>query len=292
MHTLQVPGGPEVLVIGLIVLVFFVLVGLAVYLFYRLLISPPEAGAADGSGGLSPSVRQTVDVIVAIALVLVGFAGAVLGGFLITLADRDVIRDLVEDETIESDVLGTEDLVDVVHSLLVWGGGGTLVAGGVVLLSGVGLALYRRRLDRRMETEPESAPSMAANALVGAVASVAVSFIPFSAAIGGGLAGYLQGEDGGSGLRAGILTGLFIGVPSTIIAGAVAIGLFLTELPAIGLVVLVALAFTVLFTVVLTAIGGYVGGYLVERGRRETPAKRPRRPPEHRRDRPPRERHE
>lgn len=112
------------------------------------------------------------------------------------------------------------------------------------------------------------------NALIGAVVSFVLSFVPFSPVLGGAVAAYLEGRDG---VRVGAISGLVAALPVAAFVFLLAslflfgdgLGLFVL----IGVVVLVA----VVYTVALSALGGYLGEYLVTRQaeRREVDAVRP-----------------
>lgn len=262
MNPLQSIGGAETAIIGLLLFTFVALLGLFGYLLYRLLTEPPDE-IQDESGALSQSMRQTVDIVVAVSLILVGIAGAALGGFLLSLADRETIRELIEEETIESDVLSADTLVDLLYNGLLWGGWGVILAGIAIVIAGVGFAVHRRRLDRRLAAGEEVVPSMASNALLGAVVTIVTSFIPFSSVLGGFVAGYLQQDGTSGGVRAGVLTGVFLSIPGAIIVGTVGVGLILEGLVTLTLAVVFGLVVSVLISIALTAGGGYFGGYIV-----------------------------
>ena len=326
MAPLQTPGGIELLVIALILVVPVVIVGMVAYVLYRIARTPssgtvptdragsnvthsresdpeessprytdpeesspryigpdaprpshtepdevrppatePDWDPPPASRELDPSTRRLVDWVAVLALLLIGVTGIISGGFLALLGERDRIVELVEDDVIESDVLSDEALVDVSHTLAVWGGWGLVAAGVLVLVAGLGFAAYRLRLDGKSGTDSDSSPPMVSNALVGAVVTVFVSFIPLSGVLGGAVAGYLQYGDRWDGFSAGILAGLFVGLPVFVLLGTIAAGLFLSGLPVLGLVVLAGLLFALVFGIALSGLGGYVGGYLVTR---------------------------
>lgn len=262
MIVLQSPTDTEVIAIGTLV---FVLLGLLVlfgYLLYRLLAETPDADEPDRPG-ISRGMRRAIDIVVAISLVLVGVGGAVLGGLLVSLADRDLILELVEEETIEGDFLTEAELVDLVYTGLIWGGAGVILAGIVLVIGGIVGIGYRRRLDQRIEADEEQAtPSLASNALVGAVVTVVVSFVPFSSLVGGAVAGYLQQDDARAGFRAGIVTGLFLALPVTLIFGVLLTGIIIEGFVTVSLIILMSIIVSLIFTIIMTSLGGYIGGYL------------------------------
>lgn len=271
---LQTVGTAELLVGTITFVLFLGIIALLGYLFYRGIVSPPESGVRPqdpAPTALTPEMRRTVDWVLSLSLMLVGLGGVVLGAFLTTLADRETIRELVQDDVIQSDVLSNEDLVDATIAVLVWGGIGVAVTGVVILLGGVAVAVYRRRTDSRAKDDHEPAPSMAANALLGAVIAVVASFVPFSPVLGGAAAGYLEQADGWTGVRAGILTGLFLAAPSAIFLGVLALGLVVEGLAFIALMVGIGILFSIAISVAMTAVGGYAGGYLVQKERRRRP---------------------
>lgn len=296
---LQLPGGVELLVIGLIFLLPVLVIGAIVYLVYS---AGGRSGGRERSQGKSrvdtpanggedtdtvtheasetkhsetdletervrpeqpQSIRRLIDFIVAASLFLAGFAGAVTGTTIYFLADRERISQLVEDGVIQSDVLSDAALVDLSHIFMVWGGLGTVVAGLLAILAGVAFA--GARIHSAPESDGTSAPSLVSNSLLGAVVTVVLSFIPVSAVIGGGVAGYFQRSGPLAGLQAGLLAGVIVALPLLIILGTFALGLFSAGLVVVGTVVLVGLFLALLYSVGLSAIGGYVGGYLVRR---------------------------
>ena len=277
MRLLQMPGGPELVVIGLMFVVPLVILLLVGYLFYRVANSPPVSGNEERAGdepdsideqdGLSPGIRRLVDWVTVFALVLLGTVALTAGAFVRVLADREDIATLVEEEVIHSDILEEDALVDAAYTLAVWGGYALVATGLVVILGGIALAVARIRADQRATEGGDARPSLAANALVGGVVTVVTSFVPFSGVIGGAAAGYLQYDDEWAGFRAGILAGLVVCVPLSILLGVTAIGLFQAGLVIVGLGVVASLLFSLIFVIGLSAIGGYIGGYFVGRER-------------------------
>lgn len=271
---LQQIGTAEVLVALATLLVVVGILALLGYLFYRGIVDPPEAGVtADGSRAtaLTPEMRRTVDWVLALLLVLVGLGGVVLGAFLTTLADREYIRELVRDDVLQSDVLSNDALVDTTEAVLVWGGIGIAVTGVVIVLGGIAVAAYRRRFDAHETDGQDQRPSMAANALLGAVIAVVASFIPFSPVVGGAATGYLEQADSWTGVRAGIVTGLFLAIPSTIFLSVLAIGLVVEGWGIAALVVVLGILISLAISVGMTAIGGFAGGYIVQSERGSSP---------------------
>lgn len=235
------------------------------YLFYRLGWRAGEGSGireGGGSGGLDAPLRRTVDWAVVVVLVLVGGAGALAGIGIEGAVDRDRVEELVADGTVESAFLPEETLVDLVHTVAVWGGFGLVAAGLLLVAAGVGFAGYRLRLDRRLAAGADTTPPMASNALVGAVVTVAASLLVLSPVIGGAVAGYLQGEAPQAGIRAGALAGLFVAVPVVLVVGSVAVGLFAAGLVGSGLSLLAGLLSGLVVELALSAIGGFAGGYL------------------------------
>lgn len=265
---------PGSLLIGMFLITLLVLLVGLVYILYHILTTTPGrqdetvAGDDDPAGippEITPGTRRLIDWITVFALALVAICGTFGGAIMVLVGDRDTIAELVEDEMVQSDVLSEEALIDVAHAFVIWGGYGLAAAGIVVLLAAILLAAYRLRLDRETSDGTVPVPSMSANALVGAVVAGIFSFLPFSVVIGGGAAGYLEYDDRWAGLHAGILTGVFIGIPLSVFLASLAIGMFSTGQPLVGLVVLAGLLFGLLFTIAMSALGGFVGGYLVDR---------------------------
>lgn len=297
MFQLQLPGGPMTVILTVLVLLAFVILGFLFVVLRRLStvesnrqrdskteIEPngtdsQSARVTDSprnqtsqveqveSETLSPAVRQAIDGIASILLILLGAIAVVAGLVLSRRADRTELTRLVEEEILQSDVLSDELFVEVVYNSMIWGGYGLFAAGILILLTGVLLVLYRLRLDRSAEPTPGSAPFTASNALVGVVVSIVTSSIPFSVVIGGVAAGYLQQGDSWAGFRVGLLSGLFLAVPLFIVLGAIIAGVVAAGLLVIGLLLFFGMLFSLLYAILLSALGGYVGGYLVTRSR-------------------------
>lgn len=102
------------------------------------------------------------------------------------------------------------------------------------------------------------------NALIGAAVTVVLSFIPLSPVLGGAVAGYLQGADG---VRVGGISGAIAALPMVLafvlfasvftIVPEGSVGGFLAL---VGLLGLVAMAYSVL----LSMLGGFLGVYVAD----------------------------
>ena len=240
----------------------------------------PSAGT--GETGRSPETdpeRRTrsqyprfLDWLIPIFLVLIGLALVVGGTALLAGADEDLIREAVEEETIQSDVFTGEDLVDVTFATAWWSGIGLVVTGVAVWLAAVWFYVLRRR-ERRAEAEGGQPSYVWTNAIVGAVAAIVLGFIPFSQAVGGAISGWLQAGDRDDSLKVGGLSGLLTGLPLALAVVFVFAGLIDGSMGIdegnwaflwVGILAFVVV-FTLLFVAVLGAIGGWIGGRLAER---------------------------
>jgi hypothetical protein len=225
---------------------------------------PPEAEPERRARSRYP---RFLDWLVPIVLVLIGLALVVGGTALLAGADEGLIREAVQDETIQSDVFTGEDLVDVTFATAWWSGIGLVVTGVTVWLAAVWFYVLRRR-ERRLEAEGGRPSYVWTNAIVGGVAAIVLGFIPFSQAVGGAIAGWLQASDRDTNLKVGGLSGLLTGLPIALAVVFVFAGLIDGSMAVedgnwaflwIGVLAFVVV-FTLLFVAVLGAIGGWIGG--------------------------------
>ncbi|AHZ23318.1 MULTISPECIES: DUF5518 domain-containing protein [Haloferax] len=124
-------------------------------------------------------------------------------------------------------------------------------------------------------TLDDNGESLLFSALVGAIASLVLSPVPGSPILGGALAGYLTGTDRTLGTKSGALSGLFMGLVSTLLA-VVFLGFFgifvFASAPfdfslgflGVATVAIFGLLIGLVYTVGLGALGGYLGAYLNE----------------------------
>lgn len=213
-----------------------------------------------------------LDWLIPIFLVLIGLALVVGGSALLAGADLDLIRQAVQDETIQSDVFTGEDLVDVTYATAWWSGIGLVVTGVAVWLAAVWFYVVRRR-ERRLEAKGGKPSYVWSNAIVGAVSAIVLGFVPFSQALGGAIAGWLQRGDRDTNLKVGGLSGLLTGLPIALAVAFVFAGLIDGSMGVqngnwaflfVGILAFVVV-FTLLFVALLGAIGGWIGGRLAER---------------------------
>lgn len=203
-------------------------------------------------------VRGTIDLVVVVLLLFVGTVGIVSGFLVQTLANRDVIADLVAEEVIHSTILTDTQLIELVYGLLHWGGWG-IVSAGLVILTGTALfGVVRLRSYRRKQ----SAGSYFADAVVGAVVTLVSSFVPFSPVIGGAVAGYLHRGSALQGAKIGVLVGVLVSVPVFVILGVTAAGLYVHEFAWMSFLLVLSGVVSVAFTVLFATVGGYVGAYI------------------------------
>lgn len=222
-----------------------------------------NARRVDGFADRSSPARRLVDVLIALALVIIGVVITGLGGLLLEFADRGRISQLVRDGVIQSDVLARGELIDVSYAMGLWGGLGVLLVGILLIATGVALGVHRYRVDRSDEGGVPA--SRYSNALLGAVVTVVTSFIPLSGLLGGGVAGYLQPVDRWDGAHVGALAGVMLTIPLLIVLVAVIVGLVMADQVTIGLLVFLATVFVALFAIGVSAIGGYLGAYIRDR---------------------------
>lgn len=213
---------------------------------------------------------KSVNWLVAALLVLGGALFGAVGIFLNSVASRAEIARLVAQGTIESGALTEIELVNVTYALVWWGGLGLAAIGALLIASGVGFLLYRRRTrQRRMERDATS-PATTTAAVVGAAVTIVASFLPFSPIFGGVVAGYLEHGGRMRSVRVGGLSGIVASVPITVIFVFLIGGLFVASAEVSlgvgwGVVVLVSgvlLLSAVVYMVLLGALGGYVGAYI------------------------------
>lgn len=138
--------------------VVLVLLGLLVYLGYRLIVSPPSEGVWTGDGRLTAAARRTIEGVIALSLGVAGVGGALAGWALGSLTDREGIEDVVESEGLAEDISGVEsfdvteaEVVDIAETVVQWTGLGLFVAGLVMLVAGVVIGRRLRRTGGQTE---------------------------------------------------------------------------------------------------------------------------------------------
>ena len=221
----------------------------------------------------SEELSKLISWLAAGFLALAGLLVTTVGASLYTLADRDLITELVADGTISSSQLTDAELVDVTVALSTWGGIGLVLTGVLMIVAAVGFLLYRSRVRRQ---EGRDRPDTATLAIVGAVVTGVTSFVPLSPLLGGLVAGYLRRGESMDGVRVGAYAGVVAALPVVLLflfllggfvvtAGALGLG-------GAGLVVSLLIVFALLFTVAivisLSGVGGYVGARLWARNDR------------------------
>jgi len=220
-----------------------------------------DSPRVEGSGALN----GIFDVIVALLIAVPGLGAAAAGVAVYRTADAATAEEIVADMEVTSTALTDAELVDAIHSLMVWGGIGLAVTGAALAVAGVAFLAYSRRLRRRREGTGLVIDDRIVLAVVGAVVSAVTSFVPFSPLVGGGVAGYVWRGSSGDALRIGALTGLALAAPYALALAFLAGGAFAANAVPIGLLIVAALAVSSAITVVLSAIGGYAGAAIADR---------------------------
>lgn len=229
----------------------------------------------DDSEGPGEGLPEIVDWILGVAVALAGLLAVAGGAAIGSVADRESIAELLEDEDVTATV-GTEELTtaeatDLAATLLNWVELGLFVVGGGLLVVAVGYVAYRRRARRRRAPD-ERLESFGTHALLGAVVGAVLSFVPLATGLGGAVSGYFEQNNAGRPTTAGGVSGLLIVVPVLVLLVFVLIGL-VQGLQEIGQggetgVVAATIAFAVLvsaaFAGALGAAGGFVGGKIAE----------------------------
>jgi len=215
----------------------------------------------EGSGALN----AIFDAIVALLIATPGLGAAAAGVAVYRTADAATAEEIVADMEVTATTMTDAELVDAIHSLMVWGGIGLAVTGAALVVAGVAFAAYSRRLRRRRKGAGLVIDDRTVLAVVGAVVSAVTSFVPFSPLVGGGVAGYVRRGSSGDGLRIGALAGLALAAPYGLALAFLAGGAFAANAVTIGLLIVAALVVSAAVTVVLSAIGGYAGAAIADR---------------------------
>lgn len=226
--------------------------------------TPAENRGSSRTEG-SDTLNAIFDAIVSLLIAVPGLGAAAAGVAVYRTADAATAEEIVADMEVTSTVMTEAELVDAIHSLMVWGGIGLGVTGVALVLVGVGFLVYSRRLRGRREGTGVVIADRTVLAVVGAVVSGVVSFVPFSPIVGGGLAGYVQGGTSGDGLRIGALAGLALAAPYALLLAFLAGGAFAANAVSIGLLFVAAIAVSTALTVVVSAGGGYAGAAVADR---------------------------
>ncbi len=235
--------------------------------------SPDEPGQA--MAGTSTDVPPFVDYLVGALFAICGLALMVGGTVLTAVVDREMIVDVVAEETSRSVTTRSEmftdaELVEIGSNLVTWVGWGLLITGALLVIGGIGFAYLRYRAYSRYAETPSERNDYWANAVRGAAVSGLLSFVPFSSAIGGAVAGYLEHSKSDRTISVGALSGLIVIAPVLLLVlfalGGVVAGMIAVEAAGIALTVIVLLFLAVTITTVtgvgVGAIGGYAGGKL------------------------------
>jgi len=210
----------------------------------------------------SGTLNAIFDAIVSLLIAVPGLGAAAAGVAVYQSADAATAEEIVADLEVTSTMMTDAELVDAIHSLMVWGGIGLGVTGAALAVAGVAFLVYSRRLRGRREGTSVVIDDRYVLAVVGAVVSGVVSFVPFSPVIGGGVAGYVRRGSSGDGLRIGALAGLALAAPYALLLVFLAGGAFAANAGTLGLLIVAMLALSATITVVLSAIGGYAGSVL------------------------------
>lgn len=220
-----------------------------------------DSPRVEGSGALN----AIFDAIVALLIAVPGLGAAAAGVAVYRTADAATAEEIVADMDVTSTVMTDAELVDAIHSLMVWGGIGLAATGAALAVAGVAFAAYSRRLRRRREGTGLVIDDRLVLAVVGAVVSAVTSFVPFSPLVGGGVAGYVRRGTSGDALRIGALAGLALAAPYALLLVFLAGGAFAANAVTLGLLIVAMLAVSSAITVVLSAIGGYAGAAIAAR---------------------------
>lgn len=203
---------------------------------------------------------KLLDYLLVALLVVEGIVVGWLGVTALTEIDRSFADEIARDVVANSERplgLSEQALADAIYSLAVWGSGG-LVAVGVVLIVG-GLWFYRYRSGVRERVADGRRPPRWHAPLLGGVLATALAFVPFAQVGGGGVAGYLSDR---SSTVDGALAGVVFGAPAYVLWGALAVGALVTGTPTLAVFVVFAVLVYVAVDVVFAAIGGLLAGLL------------------------------
>lgn len=220
-----------------------------------------DSPRVEGSGALN----AIFDAIVALLIAVPGLGAAAAGVAVYRTADAATAEEIVADMEVTATTMTDAELVDAIHSLMVWGGIGLAVTGAVLVVAGVAFAAYSRRLRRGREATALVIDDRIVLAVVGAAVSAVTSFVPFSPLVGGGVAGYVRRGSSGDALRIGALAGLALAAPYALLLGFLAGGAFAANAVTLGLLIVAMLAVSSAISVVLSAIGGYAGLVIADR---------------------------
>ncbi|WP_256390776.1 DUF5518 domain-containing protein [Natronoarchaeum rubrum] len=218
-----------------------------------------DSPRVEGSGTLN----AVFDAIVSLLIAAAGLGMAAAGIAVYGTGDTATAEEIVADLEVTSTIMTEAELVDAIHSFMVWGGIGLAVTGAALVVVGIGFLVYSRRLRGRREGTGLVIDDRYVLAVVGAVVSAVASFVPFSPVVGGGVAGYVQRS--GNGLRVGALAGLALAAPYALLLVFLAGGAFAVNAVEIGLLIVAMLVASAVITVVLSAIGGYAGAVIADR---------------------------
>lgn len=101
------------------------------------------------------------------------------------------------------------------------------------------------------------------NGLLGGFAGILLSFIPFATILGGMIAGYLEGGTPTDGIKPGLIAGLVMLLPVSVLLFFVVFVLGFGGMPAaFGILGVAIVLFTALYTVGSGVLGGYLGVYV------------------------------
>ncbi|GAA0679880.1 DUF5518 domain-containing protein [Natronoarchaeum mannanilyticum] len=220
-----------------------------------------DSPRVEGSGALN----AIFDAIVALLIAVPGLGAASAGVAVYRSADAATAEEIVAELEVTATTMTDAELVDAIHSLMVWGGLGLAVTGAVLVVAGIAFAAYSRRVRRRLEGTGLVIDDRIVLAVVGAVVSAVTSFVPFSPLVGGGVAGYVRRGSSGDALRIGALAGIALAAPYALLLVFLAGGAFAANAVTLGLLIVAMLAISSAITVVLSAIGGYAGSAIADR---------------------------
>lgn len=237
-----------------------------------------DESLADEYGDPQPFDRplpESVDWIVGVLLALGGLALTVGGTALAFVVDRALLEAGVQSGEITVVAFRRElteaQMLEFTLEIVNWTGIGLLATGVGLVLFAIGFVAKRHRTHKRT-ADGESAGSFWAYAIYGAVTTAILSFIPVSPVFGGGLAGYLGRYETGGSVGIGAASGFLATAPVVSLLAFVTGGLF-SGLAAVGetglgIVLVSAMALTMLFLAAygagLGAIGGFAGGWIAK----------------------------
>jgi hypothetical protein len=221
---------------------------------------PSPTDASPDTNASSLFYDNLLDYLVVALLAVEGIVVGWLGVTALTEVDRSLADEIARDVATNSERplgLSEQALADTIYSLVVWGSGG-LVAVGVVLVVG-GLWFYRYRDGVRERVADGRRPPRWHAPLLGGVLATALAFVPFAQVGGGGVAGYLSDR---SSTVDGALAGVVFGAPAYVLWGALAVGALAAGTPTLAVFVVFAVLVSVAVDIVLAAISGLLAGLL------------------------------